>query len=65
MIHHLVFPAAQAAAHHVRLQLGPPAELHLLLVVPGQSGLTLAVYHQHKLDHLCRNKETGSLIFSQ
>lgn len=49
-VHYLLSPAAQAAAHHVSLQLGPPAELHWL-VVPGQSGLTLPVHHQHKLDH--------------
>lgn len=49
-VRHLVLPAAQAAADHVGLQLRPPAQLHGL-VIPGQSGLTLPIHHQHKLYH--------------
>lgn len=49
-VRHLILLAAQAAADHVGLQLGPPAQLHRL-VISGQSGLPLPVHHQHKLDH--------------
>lgn len=47
---YLVLLAAQATADGVGLQGRSPAQLHRL-VVPGQSGLTLLVHHQHKPDH--------------
>lgn len=47
---HLLLRAAQAAADDVGLQLGPPTELHRV-VVPGQPGLALPVHHQHEPDH--------------
>lgn len=47
---HLLLRATQAAADHVGLQLGSPTELHRV-VVPGQPGLPLPVYHQHEPDH--------------
>lgn len=58
-VRHLILLAAQAAADHVGLQLGPSAELHRL-VIPGQSGLPLPVHHQHELDHrLTRDVQTS------